>query len=236
MSVVRRMETWKIVENLVNSMSFELTGDGSWVDNLDGTYTIDLCKTYWLETQTEIVVDSVTYEVVSVMKDENITVSGTSLPTLTTFNIDAPTFYSGTIAQTNLEMSQDDKDVENRTPMAYLFRDIEDTFLPLDNYIERETPIRIFFLDDENFDDFSSRTNSEDLLEPMRQMAYYFVDEVIKKDKQLGRIDSNYSVRDYSKFGTEDANGYVNNIFNDQLSGVEVSITLPIKHDYTCAC
>jgi hypothetical protein len=115
---VRRVETWKIVEDLVNSMSFELSGVGAWVDNLNGTYTLNLCKTYWLETQTEIIVDSVTYIVTSVVNDESITVSGTSIPTLTTFNIDAPTFYSGTIKQTNQELGQDDKDVENRTPMA----------------------------------------------------------------------------------------------------------------------
>jgi hypothetical protein len=233
---VRRTETWKIVEDLVNSMSFELSGVGAWVDNLNGTYTLNLCKTYWLETQTEIVVDSVTYTVTSVVNDDSITVSGTSIPTLTTFNIDAPVFYSGTIVQTNQELGQDTPDVEARTPMAYLFRDIEDTFLSLDSMLERETPIRLFFLDDEDFADFSSRSNSTELLEPMRQMAYYFVDEVLKNSTQIGRIEDNYSIRDYSKFGTEDANGYVNNIFNDQLSGVELSITLPIKPDYRCEC
>lgn len=236
MTYVRKKETWRIVEELVDSMSFELVGSGDWVDNLDGTYTIELCKTYWLDTQKAIIVDSIEFEVVSVLNDVSITVKGDSTPASNTFNVDAPHFYSGTIKQTNLELSQDDKDVEARTPMAYLFRDIEDTFLSLDSFLERETPIRLFFLDDENFADFSSRSNSVELLEPMRQMAYYFVEEILKKSKLLGRIDDDYSVRDYSKFGTEDSNGYINNIFNDQLSGVELNITLPIKRDESCSC
>ena len=237
MSLVRREETWRIVEDLLQNMSFTLSGGSNvWTDNLDGTFTLLLCKTYWLETQETITINSVDYSIIEVVKDTSVTITSISAPLLNTFTIDAPNFYSGTIIQTNLELSQDSKDVSARTPMAYLFRDIEDTFLPLDSVIERETPIRLFFLDDENFADMSSESNSDEVLEPMRQMAYYFVNEILEKNKKIGKLDANYSIRDYSKFGVENASGYTENIFNDQLSGVELSITIPILRDYTCGC
>ena len=236
MSVVRRTETWEIVKNLVDEMQpFIDGGANQWIDNGDGTQTLNVCNTYWVEFMTEIEISAIMYPIASVVKDTSITITG-SRPFDNKFKVVKPTFYSGTIKQTNLELSQDNKDVLERSPMAYLFRDIEDTFLPLDSFIERETSIRLFFLSSENFEDFTAEKNSEESLEPLRQLAYYFIDEVVKKSKLIGRIESSYNVRDYSKFGTEDANGYVNNIFNDQLSGVEVAITLPIKRDETCGC
>lgn len=210
--------------------------NNQWVDNLDGTFTLLICRTYWLDTLEEVTINEVVFPVASVVNDVSITVTSATVPDNTIITIPNPFFYSGTIIQSNNEISNSSKDVSARTPMAYLYRDIEDTFLPADSVIERETPIRLFFLNEENFEDFTSEVNSETVLEPMRQMAYYFVDEILKKNKQIGKIDENYNIRDYSKFGVDNISGYTQNIFNDQYSGVELSITLPILVDYTCAC
>jgi hypothetical protein len=234
---VRKTETWKIVKDLVESMSIVLDGGSNqWVDNGNDTFTLLLCKTYWLDTVESIDISATIYTVEEVVNDVSITINATSTPVNNVITIPNPFFYSGTIVQTNEELAQDDKNVGDRTPMAYLFRDINDTFLPPDSAIERETPIRLFFLNEENFEDFTSEVNSEEVLEPMRQMAYYFVEHVLERSKLIGKIDEDYSIRDYSKFGTENASGYTNNIFNDKYSGVELNITLPIKKDYTCEC
>jgi hypothetical protein len=233
---MRLIETWKIVRDLVLSMSITLdVGTNQWVDNGDGTFTLSICKTYWLDTLTEVTINSVVYPIDSVVNDVSITVTSATVPDNTIITIPNPFFYSGTIIQSNEEISNSNKDVSARTPMAYLYRDIEDTFLPADSIVERETPIRLFFLHEEDFANFTSEVNSDEVLEPMRQMAYYFID-TLKRSSQIGKIDSNYNIRDYSKFGVDNISGYTQNIFNDQYSGVELSITLPILVDYRCGC
>jgi hypothetical protein len=232
---VNKIETVDIVRDLVTLLVTELTGSGAWVDNTDGTFTMPICKTYWLKAQDTITVDSIEYEVTEVIKDTSVTVTAASVPTLLTFFLDDPSFYHGTIVQTNQELSQGAKDVEERTPMAYLYRDIEDSFNSDDNLLDRETPIRLFFLHDTNFQDYTTEKTDEETLAPMRSMAYFFVEEILKKSKQLGRIDD-YSVRDYLRFGVENSSGYTENIFNDNFSGVELNITLPVKASYVCEC
>lgn len=234
---VRRKETYKIVEELVDLMNFKIETDNLWVDNSDGTYTLDLCDTYWLNVQSAIDVSATIYEIVSVVEDESITVSGSFLPATNTFFVNKPHFYMGTIVQANNDITESNKDVSARTPMAYLFRDLEDTFKSNESILDRETPIRLFFLHEANFEDFDVDVTDEEILKPMRSMAYYFVDNILRKSKLIGDInDEDYSIRDYSKFGTENASGYVNNIFNDHYSGVELNITLPIKKNYDCKC
>jgi hypothetical protein len=236
MSYVRLKETWEIVKDLLAEMLFTIDGGSkNWVDNLDGTFTLELCQTYWLELQEDIDINAVIYPISSIVKDTSVTVSGTIFPADNTFSIKAPTWFSGTLRQTNNEISVSTNDISAITPIAYLLRDINDEFQALDSFIERESPIRLFFLQDENFPDFNSETNSIDTLEPLRQMAYYFVEEVLNKSPLIGRIEEDYNIRDYSKFGTEDSNGGVANFFNDQYSAVELNIILPIK-SVDCKC
>lgn len=232
---VNKQETVDIIKDLVTLLVTELTGDGAWVDNSDGTFTMPLCRTYWLKAQDTITIDSVEYEVIDVVRDTSVTVNATSAPNGLTFFLDAPSFYHGTIIQTNQELSQDSKDVSERSPMAYLLRDLEETFFNDENLLDRETNIRLFFLHDTNFQDYTTELADEETLEPMRSMAYFFVEEVLKKSKLIARFDD-YTIRDYLRFGRENASGYTDNIFNDNFSGVELSVTLPIKQKYPCEC
>lgn len=232
---VNKIETVEIVKDLVTLLVTELTGSGSWVDNSDGTFTLPICRTYWLKAQDIVTIDSVEYKVSNVTRDSSLTILSDTEPTLTSFYLDAPSFYHGTIVQTNQELSKDAKDVTERTPMAYLYRDLEDDFKSSDNSLDRETPIRLFFLHDTNFTDYTTEKTDEETLEPMRSLAYFFVEEILKKSKQLGKIED-YSIRDYLRFGVENQSGYTQNIFNDNFSGVELNITLPIKAQYVCSC
>lgn len=232
---VNKTETVEIVKDLVTLLVTELTGDGTWTDNSDGTFTLTLCRTYWLKAQDTITIDSVEYTVTDVVRDTSVTVTASSAPNGVSFFLDAPSFYHGTIVQTNQELSQDVKDVSERSPMAYLLRDLEETFFNVENLLDRETNIRLFFLHDTNFIDYTTELADEETLEPMRSMAYFFVEEVLKKSKLIGKIED-YTIRDYLRFGRENASGYTENIFNDNFSGVELSITLPIKARYLCEC
>jgi hypothetical protein len=232
---VNKVETVEIIRDLVTVLVTELTGSSAWVDNSDGTFTLPICRTYWLKAQDVITVDSVEYNVTDVTRDTSVTVTAASVPTELTFFLDAPSFYHGTIVQTNQELSQASKDVADRSPMAYLFRDLTDDFKDETDILDRESSIRLFFLHDTNFSDYTTDSADTETLEPMRSMAYFFVEEVLKASKLIGKIED-YSIRDYLKFGVENSSGYTENIFNDDFSGVELTITLPILKKYLCAC
>lgn len=233
---VNKVETVDIVRDLVTLLVTELTGSGAWVENVgENTFTMPICKTYWLKAQDVITIDGTDYTISSVIRDTSVTVTTSVAPNGLTFFLEAPSFYHGTIVQTNQELSQDSKDVSERSPMAYLFRDLTDTFFDDSNLLDRETSIRLFFLHDTNFQDFTTDLADEETLEPMRSMAYFFVEEILKKSKLIGKIED-YDIRDYLKFGVENASGYTENIFNDNFSGVELTITLPILRKYLCEC
>lgn len=233
---VNKIETVDIVRDLVTLLVTELTGSGAWVENVgENTFTMPICKTYWLKAQDVITIDGTDYTVTSVIRDTSVTVNTSVTPNGLTFFLDAPSFYHGTIVQTNQELSQDAKNVSERSPMAYLFRDLTDTFFDDSNLLDRETSIRLFFLHDTNFQDYTTDLADEETLEPMRSMAYFFVEEILKKSKLIGKIED-YDIRDYLKFGIENASGYTENIFNDNFSGVELTITLPILRKYLCEC
>jgi len=97
---VNKVETVEIIRDLVTVLVTELTGSSAWVDNSDGTFTLPICRTYWLKAQDVITVDGTDYTVTNVTRDTSVTVTAASVPTALTFYLDAPSFYHGTIVQT----------------------------------------------------------------------------------------------------------------------------------------
>lgn len=120
--------------------------------------------------------------------------------------------------------------------MVYLLEVIEDNFLEDDNLLDRTSDLRLFFLTEANFEDWKTDQHYLDAIEPMRSMVDFFISEVLKKSKGLGKIEG-YDVINHANFGVYTTDkGHTKKIFNDDYSGCELRITLPIKSDYSCGC
>lgn len=233
---INRKQTVDIVEDLVTLINTELTGTSAWVDNGDGTYTIALCNTYWLNTMETVTIDSVEFTDLVVVKDTSLTVTGVSIPTALTFFLDVPSYYHGTVIQTNEEITASSPNVTARTPMVYLLEIMSDDFKSDEDSLERTSDLRLFFLTEADEKNWKTDTHYTDAIDPMRKMVSFFVDEVLKKSKGLGKIEE-YTVTNHANFGVYTTDkGHTKKIFNDSYSGCELRITLPIKADMSCGC
>ena len=230
-----RKETVDIIKDLVSEMSFEVIIKLI-TDNGDGTYTLSTCNTYHLQECFKITYESAQWTITNVVKDTSITIKPVldSTPAPTTLSFDAydPYYFHGTVIQTNLELEQ----ITNsnlKTPMVYLLEVLEDTFFNRDAQNERESDLRLFFLTQANFEDWKTQDSYKNAIEPMRSLCYSFID-VLNKSKNIG-IFASYRVINHTKFGVFVTDkGYEERIFNDNLAGVELRITLPILQVNDC--
>ena len=91
-----------------------------------------------------------------------------------------------------------------------------------------------FFLDDNNPEQFNNVDYRQKVVSPM----------IALKDEFLLVIQKNVLFEDYgscrtrpiTRFGNEDEKGSFENILDENLSGVELRITLPINKSGNCKC
>lgn len=67
----------------------------------------------------------------------------------------------------------------------------------------------------------------------MTKLADEFI-KVVRNNRQYQRVDE-WEIVEFSRFGSEQENGYFKNILDANLSGVELRITLR-KYKENCKC
>ena len=229
-----KQPTNKIIQQLVEAMKFMVSvTDSQCTDNLDGTYTIQMCNTAWLSCGVSIInydTDEV-LDVVSVTIDESITVKGSECPS--SFTVEAPNFIHGSFQMTNAEL-QMERDANEKFPLIYLHERIrEKVYHQSDNKLERESEIVLYFLHQSNYKDWLTGDHYVEVVPVMRKMAYEFMN-VVSYSTRIEDVDS-YDVEDLVNFGKyNNDKGNVVKLLDDDTSGVELRVTLPIKPEEYC--
>lgn len=229
--------TTDVIKSLVQSvpLPFKIT---LVTDNLDGTYTIETCKTYYLQANTELIINGVTYKVVSVVNNESVVLKGTVSPSLTPFNLPAPNFIHGTVVEANTEIGKEDN-VYLRTPLVFLNRPFPESVDPKAKRglveIERTADVVLYFLTQALFEEWSTDDHDLHAIIPMRNLMEAWIDWLEKQPSKIGFLDT-YETLDMIRFAVLITDrGYDKALFDDDLSGVRLSITLPLKREcFTC--
>ncbi len=232
------VETVDIIRNLVQSVPLPVKITLV-TDNLNGTYTIEACNTYYLQEKTDIIIDGITYPIVSVINNESFTIKGTVEPPVITFNLPAPKFFHGTIEQTNTEIGAI-QSVFQKTPMVYLQRPFPETNDPRAKRglveIERTADVVLYFLTQANFAKWKTEDHDKHAIIPMRNLMNTWIDWLEKKPSKVGFLDT-YETLDMIRFGVLISDkGYESALFDDELSGVRLSITLPLTRQCCLCC
>jgi len=219
-----------ILEDLVGELSF--TEKISSVSDDGEKSTLLVCATHHARPCTTISIDTTEYMVLSVVDNESITVEGV-IPSAVEYTIAAPKYFHGTRIDTHAERSH--LEMEDKVPAVYLWEIVREKFnREPDAYIERESDLQIFFLDDADYGESNDfrYTNS---IDPMRNLANDFISLLESKPALIGKL-TNYDMVNHAIFGIfKRDEGHVDNFFGgEQLSGVELSITLPILKDLNC--
>jgi hypothetical protein len=137
--------------------------------------------------------------------------------------LDAPFFVHGTPYATNKKL---DKEVQY--PIVYLLEIIKEQ-IPTnrDSKFESIPTLRLFFLDEANFNDWDTDKLYSDVVTPQRNYTDYVLSNI--KNSKIFGLPTNVEITTYAKFGQFfDNKGVLNSIFNKTLSGVEMRLDLPI--------
>jgi hypothetical protein len=157
-------------------------------------------------------------------------VAGTATGILT---LPVPYFVPGTKISANNEWTKFSNDLTQKTPLVWLLHDVRYVKFGRESVYDWESDLRIFFLDETDIVNYLTKDHIDNVVVPMSKLAEKFID-VVNNDRNYKTLDT-YEIVNFTRFGTEQSNGYFQNILDANLSGVELRIKLT-KYKQNCKC
>ena len=202
----------------------------------NGNIKVFSCYTAWLMKGSTVL--NGIFKVVELVPNEYFVVE--ALTNVTTFNVIAelpipkPFYFHGTMRATNAELDMV-KMSSDKFPMIYCLEVFREVFNSNpDAAIERETSLRLFFLTENDFKNWITDDHYDNVINPIRAMLDGFF-SVINGGMGFGKIET-YTTINHVNFGTfTDNNGHLKNLFDDNLSGIELDVTIPILKNFDCS-
>jgi hypothetical protein len=223
-----------IVEGLVSDIDTQIVG----VNTASGV--ADFCETKWARTGKILtrVSDGEKWVISSVTLDESIsaTYMGATIPEPTfegTFSLPSPYFITGTRLAANREWTIASNDVTSKTPIVWLLETTRETIYGRGQSLERASDLRIFFLDETNVKDYYTKDHRVQVVQPMTQLVNSLI-ETIGAKASFDDVED-FQLVTFSRFGVEQETGFIQNIIDANLSGVELQFTLQ-KYKENCKC
>lgn len=231
------MEIKEHISTLVGRITPSIEMD-SIVDNMDGTYTITTCNTYYLRECKKVTIAANDYAVQSVIKDTSFVVSGSVLPTGTSFSLYTPKYFHGTPLAIQKELSQIKKG-SDKTPTVLLHEIVREQNFSRDHdsTIEKEVDVSLFFMDTSKFKEWKTDDHYNVCIVPMRSLLELFIDEMVADVKNYDTLNLDYEVIPRANFGqfvTE--KGYDRQLYTDYFSGNQLNITIKVRKTIDCTC
>ena len=217
--------TVDIMETFINTLN--LSGDVKSFSD-DGTNTtIFVDETYHARPFMTIDIDGTDYNIRSVNFNVSIEVSGVvSAPSV--YTIPNPFYFHGTPIMTNNHISGASEN--NKAPMIYLYEIIKETEMSENSSIVRESDLRLFFLDSANFSEWETDDHYSQRLKGLNSLVDKFIEEARNYICCFYLYETSFTRINHANFGVYlDNKGHVKNLFDDHLTGVELSFTLPLR-------
>jgi hypothetical protein len=221
-----------LLREVIASMSVTLKIDS--VEASGSNWKVYCSNTQYLNTLSELEIGSVQYVVESFVQDEYLILEGAVQPTTGIFALRNPTFKHGKYQAVLTELS-DPQDLDIM-PLIWMLENQQRTRpSDLDSKIESEGQVRLFFA---NTDDWSRDTEQmyEEIVNPVLTLVNLFLVELEanKRTGDFGVIETTNHAKltiGGGDLGGNEAQG----IFQRTLSGIEVTINLPIMVDFDCS-
>ena len=228
---------------MINDIAFIIEDLVDAIDcTIDGTFNVsegvtEYCDTKWARNG-KTVSDSSGNEflITGIEYDESITSDSLTAPFPPlegeTF-LPKPFFISGTKKATNREWTIAGSNVTEKTPIIWLLETIRERKFGRESVFERETEVRLFFLDETNVREFYTQDHRREVVYPMSKLVEAFI-ETIRLNRKFLTIED-YTIKSFSRFGVEQENGMFQNVLDANLSGVELILSLT-KYKQNCKC
>lgn len=143
------------------------------------------------------------------------------------------TYLHGAPATTNNEYNDIDADSREKTPLIWLLEKYEEDFFGRESSVERNSRFRLFFLDETNETEWTSKEQHTNVIQPLMNLCDAFV-EVIEKDRTFKTLEV-YTKIPRVKFGVyRDNHGNERKIMDEDFSGIELSASFEKFKSYKC--
>ena len=204
--------------------------------------TLFVCETTgWLTIGKVISINALEYKINSIENNVSLTVEpfnhSTPVALDTTEVIQHEiTYFHGKPSSVNNEYSLKDEYTRNKTPFSWVYENYEYTGEDTESAFAAEfNGIRIFFLDWTKVQEWNNDEHNKYVIKPMENLAKMVV-AYIKEDYSFRRPE-NYRIKPHTRFGVDRTNkGDDKKIINEDLSGVELNISLQLYNLDFCKC
>lgn len=217
--------TVDILEDFINTL--DLSGQViSFSD--DGTNTtLVVEKTFHARKKMQLNVDGTDYEIFSVVNNQSITVVGV-LGAAASYTVPNPFYFHGTPMMTNAHINGAKE--RDKLPMIYLYEILRERDKRENSRIVRESDLRLFFLDSADFDDWETDDHYTLRLLGLNNLVDEFIAAAREYQCCFYLFETDFTRINHVKWGVwKDNAGHDRRIFDDNLTGVELSFTLPLK-------
>jgi hypothetical protein len=221
--------TVDILEDFIAGMSLKSDVLSFSDDGTNTTLVVE--KTFHARAGRTIDVDGSSYNVVSVEFNTNVVVSGViANPQIIT--VPNPFYFHGTPLLTNSHISKADDD--EVFPMAYLYEILKEKEMNVLSGIQRESEIRLLFLDTANTKEWDTDDHYSERLVGLNGLKDEFISQLRKDICQFHTDETDFTVINRANVGKFVSNkGNIESLFSKPTSGVDVSFTLLIKKSNT---
>jgi len=195
----------------------------------DGTNTTILVdKTFHLRGKMQVDIDGSDHEVVNVVNNTSVEVAGL-VASPQNYTVPNPFYFHGTPMATNDQIHG--KRDANKVPMVYLYEILRERDMNIDSRVVRESDLRLFFLDNADYSDWETDDHYSKRLVGLNNLVDFFI-EAGRADRCCFYLyETTFTRINHVKWGVWKNNaGHEKRLFDDNLTGVELSFTLPLRN------
>jgi len=225
------MQITDIISAIVTSIRD--TGTISSITKSGNIYTVYTSDTKKLKQYHYVVINSNSYQITEILLNTYFKITSSTAVTGTQWIAEAPYFYSGTPIAIDSILKQ----IQNgskKYPVIVLFETIRQNIIN-DNTKATgiNADVNLFFMDNANFKDWLTEDHYENVIEPMQEYLDEFI-AACNKSIYINEYEfDKYNIINHAKWGIYvEEKGKVRSIFTDELSGIELQMTLPIMRHY----
>ena len=208
------------------------------VSNVTTVFTVELCDNKWIRVGQDLTdVGGKLWKITAISSTGVITcnkpIGATNLVKYQVLTIKQPFFLFGTQVNANNTYLKLNKYSRLKLPLVWLVESISETEYGVRSNIERKSSIKVLFLDDNNPKQYLTNDYRLNVVSPMIGLKDAFI-KTILNNNLFDDLES-WNTKPFTRLGAESDNGFINNIIDENLSGVELTITLPIRKT-NCKC
>lgn len=219
-----------VIESLVSQMTPVVTITTNTADG--DNWLLTTCRTYWIHKGMTITIGGESFVVEDFEFNTSITVSGTAQPVGVTFTLDAPTFWHGSRRKVNAEQGEilDQTNAKVYLPIPRV-REVGG----FESDIAYVANIRPIFMLGYDVARDTIELQQDEIIRPCNEMADFFLWLIDDQDGNFNEVED-VDRYEWMNFGDETVWGKDRLIFNQNLSGVQLTLDLDVLSDNLCEC